>query len=339
MGSKTKDNISVLILNWLNWEDTIRAIDSVMESRGVKYNLVVIENGSGNDSARKIRGHLQRSTGRNSREISDFNYKFPGQETKGKVEKIGSASLIICEKNYGFSGGCNVGIHYILSKKITGIFLLNSDALIESHTLKEITSMPPQKKDEIVGCRVFDIKDGKEILWSDSWTSVFFGIKEGKKKEPIPRYWAVDRVNGSAMYISGPVLKKRFRDKKFYFDPRYFLYCEETDLCFYATRKLNNKCWVLRDGRAFHHISKSLGGRGNARTAYYLTRNSFLLAKVWLSKPMFSLFCIHRLIWITYLTLGRLIKRGIIRIPVIKAEWLGVKDAFTNRFGEKTFNT
>ena len=50
--------ISIIILNWNNWKDTIECISSVRHINYPNYNITLVDNGSTNDSVNQIKQHF-----------------------------------------------------------------------------------------------------------------------------------------------------------------------------------------------------------------------------------------------------------------------------------------
>ena len=111
MNNKAFD-VVVVIVNWERPPDTIQCIRSVLESQLVKLQIVVVDNGSRDDSIKQIRS------------------AFP------------EISLIPLKRNLGFAGGFNVGIEWALQMPVPYIFLLNNDTVLEATTIKSLIEAP-----------------------------------------------------------------------------------------------------------------------------------------------------------------------------------------------------
>ncbi|MBO4107235.1 glycosyltransferase family 2 protein [Streptococcus suis] len=97
--------IGIVILNYLNWQDTLECIESLRKQSSQEFEAVVVDNGSNNESVEKI-----------SDWISDDK----------NIHLIGS------EKNLGFANGNNLGINFLKTKYfIHRILLVNNDVIFD----------------------------------------------------------------------------------------------------------------------------------------------------------------------------------------------------------------
>lgn len=171
------------------------------------------------------------------------------------------AHLIFTKRNNGFGRGCNIGFAQVSSAYT---ILINPDAEVEPEAIQIMLQfMERNPKAGIVGpatiCRP---PGGQEALQPTGhrptpWTLL-------KKWIPILRRqsldWAI--VPGSAPYRTGWVcgavlmirtdLMKRLNG----FDPRFFLYWEETDLCKRA-ENAGFEIWALGTALAHHVVGAS----------------------------------------------------------------------------------
>lgn len=100
-----ENSIGIVILNFKAYEETIRCVSSIRNVIEKCYQIVIVDNGSGNGS-----------------------YKYLKEYYK---EQIG-IDVIENKKNEGFAKGNNAGIYYLKNKYNTEfIFLLNSDTLFK----------------------------------------------------------------------------------------------------------------------------------------------------------------------------------------------------------------
>ncbi|MDE7272482.1 MAG: glycosyltransferase family 2 protein [Lachnospiraceae bacterium] len=96
--------VAVCVLNYLNYKETMACVDSVLVQKGCLYQVVVVDNGSDNES-----------------------YEF----LKKRYSRRSNIAVIHVHKNYGFAKGHNIGIYY--AKKHFNaeyVLLLNSDTVL-----------------------------------------------------------------------------------------------------------------------------------------------------------------------------------------------------------------
>src|SRR6185437_4490522 len=97
--------IFVVILNWNGTKDTIPCLHSIQKSDSSNYELLVVDNGSTDDS------------------VAILRREFP------------LLTLLEIEENCGYAGGVNVGIQYALEQGAEWILLLNNDTVVDPHFL------------------------------------------------------------------------------------------------------------------------------------------------------------------------------------------------------------
>src|SRR4030042_2545873 len=98
--------VFIIVLNY-NGKDTIKTcLDSVYKSDYPDFEIVVVDNASGDGSFEMAKNYFSR------------------------------AHFILNEKNIGFAAGNNIAIRFALEKFADYIFFLNNDAAIEKFTLQ-----------------------------------------------------------------------------------------------------------------------------------------------------------------------------------------------------------
>ncbi|GFP33386.1 rhamnosyltransferase [Candidatus Hakubella thermalkaliphila] len=51
--------VSIIILNWNGWKDTIECLESLYQITYTNYDVIVVDNGSEDDSIEKIKGYCE----------------------------------------------------------------------------------------------------------------------------------------------------------------------------------------------------------------------------------------------------------------------------------------
>jgi len=103
----TAPQVSIVILNWNGWKDTVNCLRSLRKLKYPNYHIVLIDNGSTDDSIKEITPYL------------NTNVHF------------------ICNKdNLGFARASNQGIHYAINEMgAEYVWLLNNDTIVERDAL------------------------------------------------------------------------------------------------------------------------------------------------------------------------------------------------------------
>jgi GT2 family glycosyltransferase len=105
-------SVVIVILNWNSADDTLAAVESVLEMDYPNFRVLVVDNGSTDDSLATLAG------------MRDCRVEF-----------------IKSTENLGFTGGCNLGFRWALENGADYVWLLNSDAVTAVSTLSSLVTM------------------------------------------------------------------------------------------------------------------------------------------------------------------------------------------------------
>ena len=152
--------VCVIILNWNSWQDTVRSIVSVFESDYPHFDLLIMDNGSHDDSVLKIAAWL----------VEHFGETDLCTTTEVKYVKINAQqkdialTYLVSDQNLGFSGGCNWAVKFAFrNSKPDYFFFLNNDALIDKGCISKCLESG-ERGAAIVGSLIKSI-DGKYFLF------------------------------------------------------------------------------------------------------------------------------------------------------------------------------
>lgn len=106
----TTPSVCCIIVNWNGWADTLACLQALDVQEYPALRVVVVENGSTNDSAARIRT------------------AFP------------HVTLLETGKNLGFTSGCNVGMRYAATTGDDFIWLLNNDTIAPPDTCSKLVA-------------------------------------------------------------------------------------------------------------------------------------------------------------------------------------------------------
>jgi GT2 family glycosyltransferase len=232
--------VEVVIVNWERPLDTIQCIQSVMESDYPDIDIIVVDNGSTDDSVQKI------------------------------SSKFSNITLIQLPKNLGFTGGYNSGIKSALIKKPSHILLINNDAVIEPGTIQKLVNSPWD-----VAVPKITHFDNPNLIWAAGarWRSFPPTIKmigyqdQDSQKYNIPH--PLDYATGCALMIKTEVFSK-VRG----FDSQFISYMEDYDFS-YRVKESGFSMGYVPDSKVLHKVSQTLGTH-SAQRWHYLGRNTVL---------------------------------------------------------------
>ncbi len=147
--------VYIILVNWNGWQDTIECLESIFRNDYPRYQVIVCDNGSEDNSMHYIR---EWANGNINLFIEKSNplrgnawppVKKPIAYLEYKVEEIASSDhdhledaplvLIQINDNRYWAGGNNVGMKYALKKDdFEYVWLLNIDTVIQADALSEI---------------------------------------------------------------------------------------------------------------------------------------------------------------------------------------------------------
>jgi hypothetical protein len=257
---KEDPSVSIIVLNWKGWNDTIECLESLYQIAYSNYQVIVVDNGSNDDSLKKIiefaEGKLLPNVefikySKDNKPVKVISYKRAEAEGGGGREKelIGLPSsrklvLIANDENLGFSEGNNVGIRYALKALNPDyVMLLNNDTVVDRDFLGKLIDIAETRKDvgaigpkmlfyNYKGSRDVVAHRGGELNWL-----IFPGYRQkrigsvskrtGRREEIVECDW----ISGAAMMIRTSLLRDSLLNSDFFFG------CEDVELCIKIRRK------------------------------------------------------------------------------------------------------
>lgn len=243
-------SISIVTVNYNGLKDTCSLIDSLPFNENME--VIVVDNASSEDEA------------------SQLEQRYP------------HIQVIRSEKNLGFAGGNNLGIHAARGKYL---FLINNDTVFTGerndlwNELQALTKRLESSPDIAMVCPKIRFAWGTNPIQFAGYTplskitvrnhAIGFGEEDrGQYEVPHPTPYA----HGAAMLIKREVI-----EKVGLMPECYFLYYEELDWSMMFTRA-GYQIWYEPQCTIYHKESQSTGQNSPLRT-YYITRNRLLLVK------------------------------------------------------------
>ncbi len=202
--------IAVVLVNWCGAGHTLSCLASIGRLNGPPPYVVVVENGSPDQSLTQLRAA-------------------PGID-----------ALIESAQNLGFGGGCNLGIAHAREMGCKYVWLLNNDTNPMPDALTALLErMHRHPKTAAVGSLIFrDTACTDLVCWGGGNVSFLTG-QPRQRKSP-----------GTFNFLTAASLLLRLDALAAIgdFDPRFFLYWEDTDLSF----RLRAAGWDLEVAEASH---------------------------------------------------------------------------------------
>jgi GT2 family glycosyltransferase len=297
--------VSVILVNWNGWQDTIPCLDSVFQISYGNYDVIVVDNCSEDESIHAIRtyvdGEVRRKLPNFKRDlvtepIKSIEYSRHEAELGGvaKTEKSLSTfppnrrlRIILNDTNTGYSDANNVAIRYACKALSPDyILLLNNDTVVDKRFLSELVSVA--ETDDTIGMLgpkiyYYDFNGRRDVIWFaggtfDMRSGVLSGV--GLREIDCGQYDIVKAVG----QLSGCCLlaKRELLEKVGLLSTDYFLYWEDTDWCFRAQQRGFKLVYVPR-AVVWHKVSAS-AGKLRCKQAYYLARGRLYFIKRFATK-------------------------------------------------------
>ena len=310
--------VSIIILNWKGWEDTIECLESLYQITYPNYDVIVVDNSSEDESIEKIKRYAEGEIKVDSKlfkynpsnkPIKIIEYTRGEAETGGgKENEIVDLSfnrkmvLIKNEKNYGFAEGNNIAMRYALKALNPDyVLLLNNDTVVDKEFLGELVKVgESDEKIGVVGPKIYyyDFKGRRVEL---SGAKILFwmgGIPIGSKD--TDQIKNVDMVSGCCMLIKKEIIKITGM-----LDPVYFFGWEDADFCT-KTKKLGYNVMCTQKRGIWHKIGASYGGyyasnprilrEGIRNQLIFISRHAHILQKIF-STPFLIRQAMHVIFW------------------------------------------
>lgn len=235
--------IAIVILNYNGKEDTLACLASLQQMTDQDYSCIVVDNGSKDDSVDAIRTAFPHIT------------------------------LLETGQNLGFAGGNNIGIEHALQKGAEYIVLLNNDTLVDPDFLTAFLTAAQQKSGVgIFGARArrFYEPDKLDHL-GGVWNPHKAAFDLVGLNAPLDF-----RYEGNLDYVCGcaTLIRRSVFETVGLFEPLFFLYWEEADLCARA-RRAGFSIDVCDEATLRHKVAASMTG-GKPHIAYFWWRNRLL---------------------------------------------------------------
>lgn len=218
----TNPKVAVVVLNYKGWRDSIKCVESLLEQTYRNFHIVLIENGSGDQSAKEL-------------------------------SKLKDPKLTFIEEpvNHGFTGGVNIGIRWAMEKDYDAVALLNNDAWTDKNWLGNLVDAMQKTKASVVTGLLLST-DGKHI---DDAGDIFstWGIPslraENQPVEQAPESGFIFGATGGATLYKTSLFKEIGL-----FDNVFFAYNEDVDISWRA-QLAGHKVYYENTALAYHKHS------------------------------------------------------------------------------------
>jgi len=266
--------VYTIILNWNNYEDTKKCLESLQEATYPNLSVIIVDNASDDESGKRLQA-----------EFPHFRFIFN-------------------EKNLGFARGCNVGIRAALKDETCAyVLLLNNDAVVTQNFLEKAVDVAERNPlIGLVGGKILQSPQSRKIWYAGGYINCWRGqnVNRGFDETDDGRY----DTPGETGFITGALMliKREVIERVGLLPEEYFFGVEEWDY----------SLTVQRAGYKLHYVPEFIiyhsadGSHWNLdpKFAYNSFRNKLIFQEKFLPRGLFPLWKRIFLIYGKYL--GRL---------------------------------
>jgi GT2 family glycosyltransferase len=241
--------VGVVILNWKRAADTIRCVESVLESDYPAAVPIVVDNASADESVERIRA------------------AHPAVE------------ILRSETNRGYAGGNNLGIRRALELGAEHVLVLNNDTRLAPDCIgRLVRRLEAEPRAAQVGPKVLDVTLGSigsvggRIHWEAAEPRQIGHAEPDRGQHD--RVAEVDFVPGTAVLVRSAAIRQVGL-----LPEEYFLYFE--DVAWSLRFQAQGWKTLVDPGAVVEHWESSSTGRSSPLKTYYLVRNNLAFLRDW----------------------------------------------------------
>jgi GT2 family glycosyltransferase len=256
-------SFGVVLINWNGADDTIAALDSLVAASPRPERVVVIDNGSADNSVARLRDWCERAA---------VSWAEAEVSTIDDADAATWLLLVRASSNLGFSGGNNVGLSFLAQRTpVSHFLLLNNDAMVAADYFARMADAIAVVPDAgLLGPLIYRHPERDDIWFSGAVELPWRALVLHKVDAPATDLpYATPFVTGCAMTISRPLYEQQGGLADI-FNP---IYLEDTDYS-HRARTAGWRLAIVPRAHVYHKVGASGGGeRLTPRTAYFQNRN------------------------------------------------------------------
>lgn len=296
-GHKPWPKVAIIILNWNGWRDTIECLESLQRLNYPNYQIIVVDNGSTDDSKEKIKAWANGEVFTKFK-FFEVNLKYKPvkvieydrltaeagglpdlENTMAAISPNRRMVLIATEANLGFAGGNNVAIRYAMNRGVDYIWMLNNDTVVDEMALTKMVELAERdRRIGVVGSKLLfydrpnvvqEAGGPKVILWA----GLAFMKNYNQEDRNDDHAEKIDFVSGASSLI---------RFEAIYdvglLDEEFFMYGEDLEWQIRAKAR----GWGIMycpESRVWHKLGASSGGSRSPFHEYHTTRGMIRLVR------------------------------------------------------------
>lgn len=188
--------VACVVVNWNGWRDTIECLNSLQDQDYDAFEVIVVDNGSTNDSVPRI------------------------------MEAHPWITLIETGRNLGFPSGCNAGTRRALQNGAEYIWLLNNDTVAPPGTLGKLMGTAfAHPEAGAIGAALYYMHDPQRVqAWGGGRINLWTGY--------VTHFVGPADFRDNNTYLTGAsvLLSRRVCEEVGLFYEGFFMYCDDSDL-------------------------------------------------------------------------------------------------------------
>jgi len=213
-----------VLLNFNNWRYTIECLASLQHLDYDDWKVLVVDNGSKDDSLERIR------------------------------ELFPEVEIIELTENLGFPGGNNRGIRVALERGAEYVWLLNNDTVVEPQALRAmVEKAESDPKIGAVGSAIYSMEERERLqAWGGGYVNFWLGRS---------RHFLRPVSDEEIQFVTGAsvLLRRTVLESLGLLDEGFFpIYWEDADYCF-RLRKAGWKLAVAENSKVWHKETATIG--------------------------------------------------------------------------------
>lgn len=228
------NKVFIIIVNWNNSKITLDAINSIIKFTNDEYHIVLVDNGSSDNS------------------LTDF-LKLPPQVT-----------LIISEENLGFGTGCNLGIRHALNSNAKYILLLNNDAKLKCDVINYFIKKYQSNKNIGAIAGIIQDNSNENEAHSGYYLNPITLTSHPVIDASVLNHKKYSWITAAMVFIPSEVFSNVGL-----FDEDFFMYWEDFDL-FYRIKQAGYQLEVSKDAVVEHSPGTSSNSNKILRYKWHL---------------------------------------------------------------------
>jgi len=216
-----KGRVSFIVVNWNGRETIEECLDSLLAQTYQNREIIFVDNHSLDGSLKLVR------------------------------DRYSLNQLISLDQNLGYAEANNIGLAQAKGEYIA---LVNNDAVLDPRWLEKAVDVFDQDKDQIVGSVATKIINyhKRDIIDTAGVEFLGFGAGWDYKGLPVDSEEVNSRKEVFGAVATACLYRKNVLERIGLFDPRYFIYFEDTELAF-KLRLFGYRCLYEPEAVCFHY--------------------------------------------------------------------------------------